>query len=82
MSTGYYYFCHCGWPFEGREASTDAWADGVEHYNSTSHEGGEVKYFDGTDYVEVDEQGNPTESHHHTHHHHHHHQSHDEPHIF
>ena len=82
MTGTFYYFCnHCDWPFDARDAVGDAWGDGVQHYNDHHHEGGVVKMWDGSDYVEVDEYGNPVEAHHHSHHHGHHH-GHDKPHIF
>lgn len=74
--SNYAYVCnHCDWPFEFREAESDAWADGVEHYNQTQHEGGEVKPWG-------------EHPHHHKHHEHHGHghgheqHGHEEPHIF
>ena len=88
MSHGYTYFCHtCTWPFEERPTESDAWADGVEHYNTYQHEGGEVRYFDGRDFENTEIHDQEGHQHHHHHHEHGHHdhahrEHHEEPHIF
>jgi hypothetical protein len=83
----YFYICnHCDWPFEGRDTESDAWADGVEHYNNTNHEGGEVKIFDGAGYSDAEVHARDHEHHSHERHGHHSHSheqhGHEEPHIF
>ena len=78
----YFYVCNsCDWPFEGRDAESDAWADGVEHYNNHQHEGGEVRQFDGHGHTDADVAA-AEHHHHHEHRHHEHHGHHEEPHIF
>jgi hypothetical protein len=44
----YLYICRwCDQQFQPQETESDAWADGVDHYNHTQHEGGDVKEFEG-----------------------------------
>ena len=76
----YFYVCNsCEWPFEGRDVENDAWGDGVEHFNTSGHEGGEVRQFDGQGYSDADIAAADRAAHAHDHHHHGHRQ---EPHIF
>jgi hypothetical protein len=87
--SNYLYICNtCDHPFEARESESDAWADGVDHYNTQSHEGGEVKVFDGAGHSDAEVHARDLQEQHHGHQHHghehhgHEHHTHEEPHIF
>lgn len=81
----YQYVCNtCGDAnFVAVDTEFDAWAMGIEHYNSTQHEGGHLRTFDGAGQHNGElYEPNPGQHPHHHSHHHHSHEHGEEPHIF